>query len=570
MKNSSTLALILTIWLLPKLLFAQTSIENETKLNTTLLNNASTSQQINPKAPTSFTNSGPNGGSNTPNLTDQEKQLSETFVDQAKANKIMKEKCVGDMQAACAGQEPEHTTMGMNPMMIKMAAQAYASIGALGGENIMPLKKDPSADAGKSGEAAKGDAAKGDAAKSGDKKEENATDYCKYIPAATETFASFAQKQNVDQMTTKADTSQKEALLKAAKSHDSRAEQAQIQAYGWFGGAACYAQGALTGQFAKNTSLIVKLGASTFLGAFYQGEVSANKEYADKTRMIANSMPNKGDCNPITQNECYCSTPEYANDQTYCKAQIEKRTTPSSFSKVACTNDKLQIDPSCQCDKTNTCVEKLIENQGGADLQMGMGFTNSPYRAITSLAHGKLETSTINGTAANKTAAIARQALKDLASRLPSNNAPLNPSLKPMVDTLVAKGIPSNVARLMAENAPSGSSVNSAMSKFNGMGAGPSMASYSNGGGNNVLDFSGGNGLGTSGRGEDKKNGSDDILGKFASNKGAVANGKIIEFAQKAQNQASQITKSDRPLFEIISLRYQISGRRLLQIDSTK
>lgn len=37
------------------------------------------------------------------------------------------------------------------------------------------------------------------------------------------------------------ETAQKDAFLKAAKSHDSRAKMAQIQAAGWFGGAGCYA-----------------------------------------------------------------------------------------------------------------------------------------------------------------------------------------------------------------------------------------------------------------------------------------------------------------------------------------
>ena len=48
---------------------------------------------------------------------------------------------------------------------------------------------------------------------------------------------------------------------------------------------------------------------------------------------------------------------------------------------------------------------------------------------------------------------------------------------------------------------------------------------------------------------------------------GNPTNAKIIEFAAKAQARAAQITKSDKPIFEIISLRYQTSGRRLLGQD---
>ena len=49
-----------------------------------------------------------------------------------------------------------------------------------------------------------------------------------------------------------------------------------------------------------------------------------------------------------------------------------------------------------------------------------------------------------------------------------------------------------------------------------------------------------------------------------------LGNSKILEFAQRAENQAQngQIRKEkDTPLFDIISMRYQTSGRRLLQVD---
>lgn len=62
----------------------------------------------------------------------------------------------------------------------------------------------------------------------------------------------------------------------------------------------------------------------------------------------------------------------------------------------------------------------------------------------------------------------------------------------------------------------------------------------------------------------------EDLLGKLNTNeRGPSNNGKIIEFSQKAETSASQITNTYRPFFEIISLRYQTSGRRLLQVDTS-
>ena len=382
-----------------------------------------------------------------------------------------------------------------------------------------------------------------------------------------EAYATFAQKVVVKDLNNGGETSQKESLLKAAASHDSRSDLAQAQAVGWYGGAACYVAGYAIGSFAMDTSLVVKVAAATLLGTFYQEEVGANKDYANKTREIAKSLPGKGDCNPITQNDCYCAQPETANDPTYCKAQIAAKSgANSAFARTACTDNKMQIDPSCSCEKTNSCFEKFLENQGAASLQMGFGNTNSPFKSVVSLAHGKLETGTLGAQSFAGTAAIAKKGLNDFANKLPAGSG-LTLSQKALADSMISKGIPARVASLMAQNPPSQAAMAQAMSKTEGLGKNYQVAAYSSGN-SNVLDFSGGNGLGISGKRGEKKSGMEDFLGKIPGGKAATS-GKILEFAQKAEARAPQITKSDRPIFEIISLRYQTSGRRLLQLDSS-
>jgi hypothetical protein len=226
----------------------------------------------------------------------------------------------------------------------------------------------------------------------------------------------------------------------------------------------------------------------------------------------------------------------------------------------------LQVDPNCTCEKTNSCFDKFLENQGAAELQLGMGYSNSPFKPIVSLAHGKLEGGTLGSQAYAGTSAIAKKALNDISLKLPENNTPLTPDQKGVADAITSRGIPANIARLMAQNSPPKNAVDKAMAKFDGL-APYQVATYSPGK-NNVLDFSGGNGLGIGGKKGDKKdNGIDDLLKKI-NPKGAPSNAKILEFAEKAQTKAAQITKSDKPLFEIIPIRYQTSGRRLLQLDS--
>lgn len=597
-----TILLLIFCWLVTdgvSSAMAQTSsMDSEKSLNKKLEENADKSRQIEaakPQAAPASIKILSNKGSSTSapskdNLTDQEKQLSENFVDQAGANRILRERCVGEMEAACRGETPDHKIMGMNPGMIRAATMAYTMIGTMGGDGLLELKRDKADPAKADAETIKkqdasnsnppqnntGDAAKPADGKEAKKEEEKAEDYCKYIPAATETFATFAQKNTTNSLSANGQTSQKEQLLKAARSHDSKAEQASIQSYGWYGGAVCYAGMAVAGKFNVNTSLIVKLGAATFLGTFYLEEKNANEEYARKTREIANALPGKGDCNPITQNQCYCSTPEYANDPIYCKNNKQNPLAlKSPFMRVACTNDQLKIDPNCECTKSNTCLDKIYENLGAADIQLGFGSSNSPIKTVGALARGRLDNGLLNGQAAANAQAIAKKALQQFANKIPANTSPLSGKQKTNFDLLTSKGIPSNVARLMVDNAPSDAQSAQAMGKFAGMsgGDGSLVASYNgnySGSSSRVLDFSGGGGLGVSGQ-SGKSGGNEDLLGKLVPNKGGANNAKLIEFAQRAQNQAqsSQIAKPDKPLFEIISLRYQISGRRLLQVEGT-
>lgn len=558
---------------LPTHLLAETATEG--MINQTLLNNAANTTSA-PQVQI-FGSGGSNSGANTStgnaNLSDQEKQLSENFVDQAGANKIIKEKCAGDMKEACSGYD-----VGGQGLM-KAAAQAYASFGAMS-DSFLPLSAgngkwvgtDANRKANKEAEEAKKPEENADASKKPEgtdaTKKEKPADYCKYIPAATEAISVFTQKNTVQNLNNGGETSQKEQLLKAAKSHDGRAEQAQIQTVGWYGGAACYAINMMAGNFATDKNAIIKLIAAAFLGTVYQKEVDANKGYAQKTRDIANSLPSKGNCNPVTENECYCSTPEYENDPTYCKVQIAKRNMPSTFTRVACTNSQMQIDAACACEKSNSCFEKFLENQGAASLQIGMGYGSSPFKSVVSLAHGRLEGGTLNGSAYAGTLAIAKKGINELISKIPGNNNPLTPNQKAIADAFAANGIPASASRLMAQNPPPSSAINSAMAKASSLSSNPPAYQLASFGKNNVLDFSGGNGLGISGRKNEKRGGVDDILGKMNAGKGAASSSKILEFAQKAQATASQITKSDRPIFEIISIRYQTSGRRLLQVDT--
>ena len=597
MKRLKRALIIIFLTLQTQMVWSAGTITSETDLNSKLLDNAKVSREnIKSKDPKAEAQQihGIGTGQVTPtnsissgNLTDQEVELKENFIHQGRANQILTEKCSGENASICSGEAAKHKFIGVDTTMVKAIAQAYALFGVSAGGSFGSISKGKGALAKEAGDKKtetpgtdKGETPKETPKEtseetSKDKADKKANDYCKYIPSATEGISTAVQMANTKELsapeTGNGDTAQKDALLKAAKSHDSRAKMAQIQAAGWFGGAACYAVNVATGKFAMDKNLIIKLGAATLLGGFYQSEVKVNKEYADKTRKIADSLPGKGDCNPITDNLCYCSQPSTENDPTYCAKGLSKKAIAATSYRIACTNDQLKIDPTCECEKNNSCFDTFLETQGEGALELGgLGYSNSPFKAIRSLARGELLGSTINTTSTDKTSALAKRGLREISSKL-DNNGNLNKDQKAMADAMIERGIPANVASLMAGENPSQSSLASAMAHIRGGSSGLTLDTAAKPKGSNVVDFSGGNGLGYKGAASSKgASGAEDILAKLAPGQKAAINSKILEFAQKADRQAQKNVQiragSDTPLFEIISLRYQTSGRRLLQV----
>ena len=584
--------IFLLISLSSHVLYAQLSTEQETARNNLLRDNSIKAQEnLNkqnankPQSTIGTLSDKPLGTDNTSNLTDQDKQLSENFVHQGKANRLIQEACAGDKAAICNGQEGKHKFLGMDPGMIKALTQAYAMFGAMGGDSFLPLSKGKS-DAKTDG-AAKTDAAKTDKAaekagdktadkagekagdKAGDKKDEKASDYCKYIPVATEGVATFTQKSTTSDLAsqiTNGETTQKDSFLKVAKSHDNRAKMAQIQSMGWFGGAACYGVSAATGTFAVDKNLIIKMGAAVLLGTFYQSEVSANKKYAADMRRLADSLPGKGDCNPITDKLCYCSQPETESDPQYCIKQLHTKKIAGDSYRVACTDNMMKIDPTCSCEARNECFDGFLEAKSQGVLGLGSGYVNSPFKSVRSLTRGELEGGTLSGKSFDRTSAIAKKALNELGSRF--DKVPLNGAQKSVADALISKGIPANVASLMASNPPSASATDAALAKMSGS-SGDMMAIASPGKSSNIVDFSGGDGLGV--RGEVAKKKEDDLASKLKLGGDKKGNSKLLEFAARAEANAQKTgqirREDDRPLFEIISERYQLSGRKMLQVE---
>ena len=392
---------------------------------------------------------------------------------------------------------------------------------------------------------------------------ENRHDYCKYVAMVTEAGATFMEAQSQQNLgfggdVTTADTSQKAALYKAARSHEDRAKTAKIQFYGWGATAGCYAAMVATG--AKlNWKTGLKLGGSALLAYFFQKEVQSHNDAADKVKAIADQLPGRGDCNPVTDVDCYCTQKETMNDPKYCAPYLHNRNLAATTIRSTCVNKQLQADPRCACVNTDTCY-----NQEFMTITTGSGLPASTIqdssRAVNELSTGGLTNGNVRSAGLGGLN-LARKQMKRLEKELGGNDPKLTkPGQKIEARLASNMGIPGRIAaRLASARVPSGAMAK-ARARFQGKTKVASYRPNKRGKKGNVWGFS------KNRRRSGTKKSAYSNVGKKKKKRGP--SGKVINFAEKAARRAQQInTDRDRPIFEIISRRYQLSGYSRLEIE---
>lgn len=520
--------------------------------------------KVNTKSPTG----GKPGERDLSNLTDAEKVLSEDYIHQGLVNRMVKEECSGDNAVLCQGGDPSQ-----RGFMIQALARAYGMV-----VGVMDGKLERRVSGGEGGEAAQGEnvsqaepEAEGGAegANGAEEEKKDLNDYCRFIAVGTEAFALFQQQfaqSGLNDLPHNADTAQRDALLKASKSHEERAKQAQYQTMGWGATAACY-WGMLA--FAQlNWTLGLKIGGSTLLAGFFNAEIKRQKGYASKIRELADKLPGKGDCNPVTERLCYCSQPETMNDPQFCMLEMRQRHTNANLLTTTCIDSRAQSDPQCRCLDTDSCFDKKIEN----DLR-GVGFGNlelSGIKPIQEMARGGLSAGTLGAT--DRTIS----ALNDRFERNPEirnllNSRELGAGQKELADALLGAGLTPTLSKMMGHSpARAASSENTA--RFQGWSnIDRSLLKSAQSGGaarDNVLRFQGGYGLSdTPSSGGNQNSGMPDIFNKMKQDQEREPANNVLTFAEKAEQNAQISRRVDTPLFEIISHRYRLSAWTRLPMD---
>lgn len=512
-------------------------------------------------------------GIDTENLTDAQKQVSENYLHEGLSQRKMTELCVGS-EDACEGNPA--TVLGeTGDQVIGALSKAYAMVLGVSSSKIeigtkteTPAAKAAEDGTTKSPPAPKETPPSGTDKASGDTKEVN--DYCKYIATAGEAIGTVMQtsaQQNLDDAPVEGDSAQKQLLYKAARSHETRADTAKIQTYSWGGTSACYtgmiAYSGFTaggGPAAWNTtkSVGLKLAASTLLTGYFAKLTGKHDAYAKKVKEIADQMPGKGDCNPVTEVDCYCAQAETQYDSNYCATGLNKQELSTGDVRVTCLDANMQSDPECNCLNNNSCGSKKFITDL-SKLGLGTGFINKSGKTMKNLTEGRVLSADLAQALMDGNAAMANKSkLEQLSKGVPP--VQLNADQQKEAKFMEQYGIPANLASRLAAM-PVNQDVKSAENKLRNLssvGASNKMAESAKK--QNVLYF-GGNGKKAVTSKKDSFNPFAQFNKKDQKKKAA---GEVLMFGDKAQAEA-QISRADgKSLFDIISRRYIVSGMKKL------
>lgn len=487
------------------------------------------------------------------NLTDEEHIIAKEFVHHGMIDRELAEKCgeSKQMQKACKGRDIDPKVMGMSASMVNGLSKAYALIMGMGAGGDLKMVKTPKSASGVS------------------EKKANNSDYCKYIAMGTETIATFQQtlsQDNLNKLPTNQATAQKDNLYKAAKSHDSRAKQAKLQTIGWGTTTGCYA--AMLARPSVQTFAwqnLLKLGAAGLLTGFHYAQMAEQQKYADKVREIADGLPGKGDCNPITQAKCFCAQEETKHNPRFCILGSDNQYVAIEELKASCLDDTLKADPKCNCKSTNTCFDTIFDQQI-IGLNLGQAFQDNVADPFKRISRAELKGGSVKGVA-KRIAAATKRKLKKIFSKAPRSNVSLSKSQRDEARDLNKMGLPGILAEKLA-SLPITQDAKNSSDKFSGGNFGNyDLANYGRKNKKSrALYFRGGSGIGSKKKKRSRKN----PYAKLKKSKKNMNNSKVLRFAKRATAAAEISTRDDINIFTLISNRYRVSALKKLHFKSLK
>ena len=479
-------------------------------------------------------------------LTAEESKIKQEYLSQQQVEKALKQECEKNRETEkiCAGKEAVvlgQTIDSMVPVITKMLSTFGISHNGkmTKGKEAAPANGETEASPAKEG----------------------SDDHCKYIPLGGQVLTQVTMKSEQEAIlnTPSGISPQAEAFYQQTRNHMARSKVAGMERNIWGATTACYLLYLTNGFSQLTTQAYIKIASSATIGTFYHFKEKAHKKFAKATRDIADQLPVQGDCNPITERNCYCSLEENMYDKQYCVPQaMAKRkspTLPPDVTAGICVNSSLEADFQCHCSLKQNCADKNFRPLFSME---GFPLISTPTKRLiqnaSEMMNGQIH-HRLNGDEIYQNAF--KKALEITEKNLPHKTIkiPLTERQKKLTKALMKASIPPKLARVLASNSSKLSTAkrtNSLAGKFSEKkrktdgdvkGNRPSLSA--------IIPQT------------KKKVNSPNYLAlllKGKNRKPQEERHDFIEYAQKAQNRASINTDRKKTVFQIISHRYQQSG----------
>lgn len=467
------------------------------------------------------------------NLSDQEEKESESYIHQGKTARLYEEECAnsdGVAKEECVSEEAfrEKSFGSTLDTMLPIVTKMYALMGLTGGGGMAP-KTEGGDSVGKA---------------------------CDFIAVGVEAVTLATQQANNKQNQQILDSAPPQSAQRAsfetlAKTHQDRAKSSKVQAIGWTAVTACYTAVMIWGGASGNWKNYAKVAGSALISTFYYVKSGAHKKRANLAKEMARKLPGAGDCNPHTDTSCFCSeetsyAADPANFLKYCVPQELHR--ENNVAGLGCVNASGKADLSCKCKKNNSCIHAKLASQMVA-LGLDPAKIKNPMEGISHLSTGLAGANM--DSLAKSNSAFAQNQLKKYK---PSSDLNLNKGQTQLAKGLLKAGLPKAIAASLAKDASGLKGVDLPSFEPPGKLAAlvPQKNSYSSPSSANKLKS------GSSSSRPTTTRAATNPFARKSFNSNKTSKVDIMEFAEKATREAEITKDPGKPLFDIISYRYQM------------
>ena len=166
-------------------------------------------------------------------------------------------------------------------------------------------------------------------------------------------------------------------LEKQKRLHESRKEGLKTQRGAWSVTSVCYVGFAmLDPSILKDWKYYAKMAGASLIAYYYTWEQKEHQKSIDQTSTVITDLKNRlgkeeGNCNPVTERDCYCSEDSTKDDVKYCSNQLRPSLTENT--QIPCLDINGKQDNKCLCLKKKNCFDKNIiehfENYNLTELQ---------------------------------------------------------------------------------------------------------------------------------------------------------------------------------------------------------